>query len=155
MRHPTWKQELTLNALRMIGHPQMALGGFRRPSEICSFSSCAEIHRFKFKRSRQLWEVFVVSSHNLAKGPLKQMAKFLGNSKYKVSLEKSLGGWEKIFLMKIDIYSFMQILPVLTLFLPILGEFFQGSLHLAYYWLVGLHSRLSIWHTFLFIETLL
>ena len=33
----------------------------------CSFSSYGEIHCFKFKRSRQLWELFVVSSNNDAK----------------------------------------------------------------------------------------
>ena len=41
---------------------QMVLGGFRWFSEICSFSSYGEIRCFKFKRSRQLWGVFVVSS---------------------------------------------------------------------------------------------
>ena len=38
--------------------------------------------------------MFVVSSKNDAKVPLKQMTKFSGNSKYKVSLKKTLGGWE-------------------------------------------------------------
>ena len=42
-----------------------------------------------------------------AKVPLKQMTKFLRNSTYEVSLKKSLGGWEKFRLMKIDIYSSM------------------------------------------------
>ena len=67
-------------------------GWIRWFSEICSFSSYGEIRCFKFKRSRQLWEVFVVSRNNDAKVPLKQMTKFLGNSKYKVSLKKTLGG---------------------------------------------------------------
>ena len=71
---------------------QIVLGGFRWFSEICSFSSYIEIRCFKFKSKRQLWEVFVVSSNNDAKVPLKQMTKFLGNSKYKVSLKKTLGG---------------------------------------------------------------
>ena len=35
---------------------------------------------------------FVVSTNNDAKVPLKQMIEFLCNSKYKVSLKKSLGG---------------------------------------------------------------
>ena len=86
---------------------QIVLGGFRWFSDICSFSSYGEIPCFKFKRSRQLWEDFVVSSNNGAKVPLKQMTIFFGNSKYKVSLKKTLGGLEKFFLMKIDIYSFM------------------------------------------------
>ena len=68
------------------------LGGFKWFSEIGSFSSSGEISCFKFKRSRQIWKVFVVSSNNDAKVPLKQMTKFLGNSKYKVSLKKTLGG---------------------------------------------------------------
>ena len=37
-------------------------------------------------------KIFVVSSNNVAKVPLKQMTKFFSNSKYKVSLKKSLGG---------------------------------------------------------------
>ena len=69
---------------------QLVLGGLRLLSVICSFSNCGEIHCFKFKRSRQLREVFVVSSNNDAKVPLKQETKFLGNSKYKVSLKKNL-----------------------------------------------------------------
>ena len=75
-----------------FGCLQMVLGGFRWLSDICSFSSYSEIRCFKFKRSRQLWEVLVVSSNNGAKGPLKQMTKFLGDSKYKISLKKTLGG---------------------------------------------------------------
>ena len=86
---------------------QMVFGGFRWFSKICSFSSYGETRCFKFKRSRQLRDVFVVSSNNDAKVPLKQMSKFLGNSKYKVSLKKTLFGLEKFFLMKIDINSFM------------------------------------------------
>ena len=42
-----------------------------------------------------------------AKVPLKHMTKFLHNSAYKVSLKKTLSGWEKFRLMKIDIYTFM------------------------------------------------
>ena len=64
----------------------MVLGEFRWFPEICSFSSYREIRCFKFKIRRQLWEVFVVSSNNDAKASLKQMTKFLGNSKHKVSL---------------------------------------------------------------------
>ena len=75
-----------------FGCLQIVLGGFRWYSEIFSFSSCDEISCFKFKRSRQLWEDFVVSSNNDAKVPLKQMTKFFSNSKYKVSLKKTLGG---------------------------------------------------------------
>ena len=75
-----------------FGCLQIDLGGFRWFSEICSFSSYGEIRCFKFKRSRQLCKVFVVSSNNDAKVPLKQMTKFFSNSKYKVSLKKTLGG---------------------------------------------------------------
>ena len=64
-----------------FGCLQMVLGGFRWFSEICSFSSCGKIRCFKFKRSRQLWEVFVLSSNNDAKVPFKEMTNFLGNSK--------------------------------------------------------------------------
>ena len=79
----------------------MALGGHRRPQAAPS-DCCSEP-----RRNRQLWGAFVVSSNNDAKVPLKQMTKFLGNSTYKVSLKKTLGGWQKFCLMKIDIYSFM------------------------------------------------
>ena len=75
-----------------FGCLQMVLSGFRWFSEIFSFSSYGEIRCFKFKRSRQLWEVFVVSSNNSTKVSLKQTTKVLGNLKYKVSLEKTLGG---------------------------------------------------------------
>ena len=75
-----------------FGCLQMVLSGFRWFSEISSFSSYCKIRCFTFKRSRQLWEVFLVSSNNDAKVPLKQMTKFLGNSKYKVSLKKILQG---------------------------------------------------------------
>ena len=73
----------------------MVMDGFgclQMVSVICSFTSHGEIRCFKFKRSRQLWGVFVVSSNNDAKFPLKQMIKFLGNSTCKVSLKKTLGG---------------------------------------------------------------
>ena len=74
-----------------FGCLQMALGDFRWSLMICSFSSYVEIRCLKFKRSRQLWGVFVVSSNNDAKVSLKQMFNFLGNSTYKVSLQKILG----------------------------------------------------------------
>ena len=75
-----------------FGCLQMVLGGFRWFSVTCSFSGYGEIPCLKFKRSRQLWGVFVVSSNNDAKVPLKQMTNFLVNSTYKVSLKKTLGG---------------------------------------------------------------
>ena len=75
-----------------FGCLQIVLNGFRWFSEICSFSSYGKIPCFKFKRSRQLWEDFVVSSNNAAKVPFKQITKFFGNSKDKVSLKKTLGG---------------------------------------------------------------
>ena len=71
------------------------LGGFRWFSEVCCFSNSGEIRCFKFKRSRQLWEVLVVSSNRDTNVPLKRMTKFLGNSECKVSLKKILVGWEK------------------------------------------------------------
>ena len=53
-----------------LGCLQMVFGGFRWFSEICNFNSYGEIRCFKFKTSRQLWEVFVASSNNDAKVPL-------------------------------------------------------------------------------------
>ena len=79
-------------AVDAFGPLQMALGGFRWLSETCSFNSHGEIGCFKFKRSRQMMDVFVVCSNNDAKVSLKQMTKFLCNSKYKASLKKTLGG---------------------------------------------------------------
>ena len=84
-----------------FGCLQMVLGGFRWFSEICSSSSYGEIRCFKFKKSRQLWEVFVVSSNNDTKVPLKQMTTIFGNSEYKVSLKKTLGGEINFFLWEL------------------------------------------------------
>ena len=70
----------------------MVLDACIRFSVICSFSSHGETRCFKFKRSRQLWGLFVVSSNNDAKIPLKQMIKFLDNSTYKVSIKKTVCG---------------------------------------------------------------
>ena len=50
---------------------QMVLGGFRWLLEICSFSTYGGTLCFKIKRSRQLREVFVVSTNNDVKVPLK------------------------------------------------------------------------------------
>ena len=69
----------------------MVLDACRSLSVICSFSSHGGIRCFKFKRSRKLWGLFVVSSNNDAKIPLKQMTKFFDNSTYKISLKKTLG----------------------------------------------------------------
>ena len=65
-----------------FGCLQIDLGGVKWFSEIHSFSSYSEICCFKFKRSRQLWEDFVVCSNKDAKIPLKQITTFLGNLKY-------------------------------------------------------------------------
>ena len=54
--------------------------------------SYGKILCLKIKRSTQLWGVFVGPRNNDAKVPLKQMTKFSGNSPYKVSLKKTLGG---------------------------------------------------------------
>ena len=75
-----------------FGCLQIVLGGFRWFYEICSFSSYGENPCFKFKRSKQLWKDSAVSRKNDAKVPLKQMTKFFGHLKYKVSLKKNLGG---------------------------------------------------------------
>ena len=61
-----------------FGWMWMFLGARRWFSVTCSYSSYGEIGYFKFKRIRQLWGVFVVSSNNDAKVPLKQMVKFFG-----------------------------------------------------------------------------
>ena len=84
-------------ALDGFGYLQIVLGWFMWLSEIFSFSSYGEICCFKFKRSRQLWLVFVVSTNNDTNVHLKQMTKFLGNSKYKVSKYKDLGWVREAF----------------------------------------------------------
>ena len=48
---------------------QMVLSGLKWFSVICSFSSDGEIRSLRFKRGRQLWGVFLVSSNNDAKVP--------------------------------------------------------------------------------------
>ena len=153
-----------------FGYLQMVLGGFRWFSEIFSFSSYGEICCFKFKRNRQLWKVFVVSRNNDVKVPLKQMTKFLGNSKYNVSLKKTLGGWEKFkktlrrwekfFLMKIDIYIYIYIWlyvnsPGFDSVFPHFGAIFSRTSSFGLLLVGRLYSRLSVWQIFLFIETLL
>ena len=76
-----------------LGCLEMVLGGFRWFSVIYSFSSYGEIRCFKCKSSRQLWGVLVVSSNN--------------DTTYKLSVKKTMREWEKFFLMKVDMYSFM------------------------------------------------
>ena len=83
---------------------QIVLDNFRWFSVIHSFSSYCEIRWLKFRRTRQLRGVFVVSSNNDAKVPLNQITKFLGNSKYKVSLKRTL---VEFCLQKVYICSFM------------------------------------------------
>ena len=74
-----------------LGTGKWFLGGFGELSEICRFSSYGDMRGFRFKRSRQLWEVFIVSSNDDTKVPLKQMTKFLSNLKYKVLPKNTLG----------------------------------------------------------------
>ena len=97
-------------------------------SEICSFSSYGEIRCFKYKRSRQLWGVFVVSTNNDAKVRSKQMTKFLSNSTYKVSLEKTFGGERSFFLRKLAYISFCKFSPFWLRFSPLWGNFFKDLL---------------------------
>ena len=54
-----------------FGCLQMVLGGFRCFSVICSFNSYGDIRCLKFKKSRQLCGVFVLSNNNDAKVFLK------------------------------------------------------------------------------------
>ena len=108
-----------------LGCLQMVFRGFRWFSEICNFSSYGEIRCFKFKTSRQLWEVFVAPSNNDAKVPLKQMSKFLGNSKFKVSLKKSLGGYKKFFLWKLTYIALCKFSRFWLRFSSFWGNFFK------------------------------
>ena len=112
-----------------FGRLQMALGGFRWFWVIFSFSSYVEIRCLKFKRSRQLWGVFVVSSNNDARVPLKQMTKFLGSSAYNVSLKKTLGWWEKFFVLwKLTYIALCKFSPHWLRFFPFWGNFFKDLL---------------------------
>ena len=132
------------------------LGVCRWFSGTCCFSSDNEIRCLKCKRNRQLWWLFVLFSNNDAKVSLKLTTKIFGNSAHKISLKKNLGEWEKFCLMKIDSYSFMQILPVLTPPLLIFGAIFSRTSSFGLI-LVGrcvfkaINSTIQI---FLFIETL-
>ena len=62
--------------MNSLGCLEMVLGGFRWFSVIYSFSSYGEIRCFKFKSSRQLWGVLVVSSNN--------------DTTYKLSVKKTM-----------------------------------------------------------------
>ena len=81
-----------------FGCLQIVLGGFRWFPEICTFSRYREIPCFKFKRSRQLWEDFVVSSNNAAKVPFKQITKFSVIQKIKFHLKRPWVGKKRFFL---------------------------------------------------------
>ena len=48
---------------------QIVLGGFKRFSMTYSFSSYGETRCFKFKRSKQLWGVFLMSSNKTLRFP--------------------------------------------------------------------------------------
>ena len=112
-----------------FGPLQMALGGFRWFWVIFNFSSYVEIRCLKFKRSTQLWGVFIVSSNNDARVPLKQMTKFLGSSAYNVSLKKTLGWWEKFFVLwKLTYIALCKFSPHWLRFFPFWGNFFKDLL---------------------------
>ena len=80
-----------------FGCLQMVLGGFRWFSEICSSSSYGEIRCFKFKKSRQLWEVFVVSNNNDAKVPFKKWPRFWVIQNMNFQLKRPLVGKRNFF----------------------------------------------------------
>ena len=139
-----------------LGWLWKVLGVCRWFSGNCWFSSDNEIRCLRCKRKRQLWGLFVLSSNKDTKISLKQTIKIFGNSTHKISLKKNLGGWEKFCLMKIDIYIFMQILPVLTPPPPIFGAIFSrissfGLLLVGRSVFKTINSTIQI---FLFIETL-
>ena len=125
-----------------FGCLQMVLGEFRWFSEICYFSSYDEIRCFILKRSRQLWEVFVVSSNNDAKVPLKQMTKFWGNSKYKVSLKKTWVVKRSFFLWKLTYIALCKFSQIWLRFSLFWGNFFKNLL----IWLIiGWHVCILGW----------
>ena len=75
----------------------IVLDGFRWFSEICRFSSYGEIRCFKFKKSRQLWEVFVVSNNNDAKVPFKKWPRFWVVQNMNFQLKRPLVGKRNFF----------------------------------------------------------
>ena len=130
----------------------MVLGGFTWLSEICSFSSYGEIHCFKFKKSRQLWELFVLSSNNDAK-VLFKWSIFGVIQNIKFHSKRPWLGERSFFLWKLTYIALRKFSWYWLRFSKF--QVFQGSPHLAQYWLAGLYSSLIIWQIFLFIETLL
>ena len=52
-----------------FGCLQIVLGGFKWFSMAYSFSNYGEIRCFKFKTSKQLWEVFLISSNKTLRFP--------------------------------------------------------------------------------------
>ena len=76
----------------------------------------------------QIFWVFAVSSNNDAKVLIKQMTKFLANSKYKVSLKKTLGGWEKFFLWKLTYIALCKFSRFWLRFYSFWGNFFKDLL---------------------------
>ena len=106
----------------------MVLGGFRWFSVICSCSNYCQLRCLKFKRSTQLLGVFVVSSNNEAKVPLKQMTMFLGNSAYKVSLKRPWVGERSFVLWKLTYIALCKFSPFWLRFSPFWGNFFKDLL---------------------------
>ena len=126
------------------------LGGFKRFSVIYSFSSYGEIRCFKFKRSWQLWGVFVVSSNNDAKVPLKHMTKFLGNSAYKVSLKMAWVGERSFVLWKLIYIALCKFFPFWLCSSPFWLIFFKNlPIWLIIGWQVSILDWVSDKHSYL------
>ena len=110
---------------------QMALSGFRWFSVICSFSSYSETRCVKFKRTRQLWGVFVVPSNNDAKVPLEQMTKFLDNSTY-INIFQHISTIQHIVSLKFTYIALCKFSPFWLRFSPFWGNFFKD----LFIWLI-------------------
>ena len=104
---------------------QMALGGFRWFSVICSFSSYSETRCVKFKRTRQLWGVFV------PKVSLEQMTKFLGNSTY-FNIFQHISTIKHIVSLKLTYINLCKFSPFWFRFSPFWGNFFKN----LFIWLI-------------------
>ena len=122
----------------------IVLDGFRWFSEICRFSSYGEIRCFKFKKSRQLWEVFVVSNNNDAKVPFKKWPRFWVIQNMNFQLKRPLVGKRNFFFWKLTYIALCKFSRFWLCFSPFWHNFFKDLLiWLIIGWQIGILGWVS------------
>ena len=136
-------------ALDDFGCLQVVLGGFKWFLMACGFSSYGESRCFKFKRSKQLWRVFLISSNKALR---LKWPSFCVIQLIKFHLKRPWVGERSFVLWKSTYIAFCKFILFRLRFSPFWGNLFKDFFKdLASYCLAGLYSRLSICQMFLFI----